>query len=67
MATRGYNGNIITIINNERGYCMANAGNTFSLYTREDLEDNLDLLLESAVENEYEYVQWYNYWPDDMW
>lgn len=59
MATRGYNGTIVVLVNHGEYSALSQAGNSYDLYTGKELEVGLDSLLDLARESD-DYVQWYD-------
>lgn len=59
MANRGFNGTII-VGGQEGGDFLVQSGKHFQIHRPEEVFKNLGFLLDTAVENEDEFLQWYN-------
>jgi len=63
VASRAYNGalchTIRDITKKDELYVLTNSGNSYDIFSKDELQKNLTMLIEEAIEQD-EFVQWYN-------
>lgn len=63
MAHKGYNGTILSCIydvtNNLNQYVLLQSGKKYTYYSDRDLMNNMELLLDDAIEDD-NFIYWYN-------